>query len=154
MSTTFRDALTTLSQLSVAGVAHNYDIDAVPDAPARAQLPALLVLPIDLQEDRLIQERGRGFQAVAFSSGARTVTYTVTHLLLVAPIGQGKGLRAHLPALVTFMDAYFAALAADVTLGGALLEPASVRVEPGVFPIGSTEYYGCAFRHTWLMKVS
>ncbi len=150
---TFRNALTTLSQLSVSGVAHNYDIDAVPDNPARAQLPALLVLPIDIQEDRLALEKGRGFQSVAFSSGKRTITYTVTHLLLVAPIGQGKGLRAHLPTLVNFIDAYFVALGANVTLGGTLLEPTAVRVEPGVFPVGSTEYYGCAFRHTWVMEL-
>lgn len=149
---TFRTALTHLAGLSVSGVAHNYDIDAVPETAQRGQLPALLVLPIELQEERPFQERGKGFQTVAFSSGVKTVTYSVTHLLLVAPAAQSKGIRAHLPALVDRIDSYFAALAGDVTLGGALLEPASVRVEPGVFTFGGVDYYGCAFRHTWLIQ--
>lgn len=148
----FRTALTHLSTLSVAGVNVNYDVDSVPDTPLRGQLPALLVLPIDIQDDRFLQEHGKGFQTVAFSSGAKTVLYTVTHLLLVAPVVQSKGIRAHLPTLVDRIDSYFAALAADVTLGGTLLEPAGVRVEPGVFTFGGVEYYGCAFRHSWMIQ--
>jgi hypothetical protein len=149
----FRTALTNLANLSVTGVANNYDVDQVPDDLSRAQLPALLVMPIDLQDDRLFKERGEGFQAVAFSSGARTVTYTTTHLLLVAPVSAGKGIRSHLPTLIDLIDNYFAALAADVTLAGALLEPARVKVEPGIFTHGDTDYHACAFRHTWFIKV-
>jgi hypothetical protein len=55
--------------------------------------------------------------------------------------------------LVTLIDAYFAALAGNVTLGGTLLQPTVVRVEPGVFQHGTTAYFGCAFRHTWVVKV-
>jgi hypothetical protein len=149
---TFRSALTELSTLSVSGVANNYDVDAVPETPHRAQLPALLVLPIDFQDERVVQEQGKGFQTVAFSSGAKTVRYIVTHLLLVAPVVQSKGIRAHLPTLVDRIDSYFAALANDITLGGTLLEPASVRVDPGIFTFGGVEYYGCAFRHSWLIQ--
>lgn len=150
---TFRTALTNLSSLSVTGVVKNYDIDAVPDEMSRTQLPALLVLPGETQDDELFKERGRGFEAIAFSSGARTVTYTVTHLLLVAPVSAGRGMRSHLPTLVTLIDNYFTALAANVTLSSALLEPARVKVEPGAFTHGGIEYHGCAFRHTWLLQV-
>jgi hypothetical protein len=149
----FRTALTHLAGLAVPGVSHNYDVDAVPDELSRAQLPALLVLPGESQDDRLFRERGRGFEAVAFSAGARTVTYTVTHLLLSAPVSAGAGARTHLPQVIDLIDAYFAVLGGDVTLGGALLEPLRVTVEPGVFAHGAVEYHGCAFRHTWVMAV-
>lgn len=151
--TLFRTALTQLASLSVGGVTHNYDVDAVPDELSRAQLPALLVLPVEIQDDALFKQRGQGFEAVAFSDGARTITYTVTHLLLVAPVNAGAGLRTHLPLLIDLIDEYFAALGDDVTLGGALLEPVRVRVEPGTFTQGDLLYHGCAFRHTWLMAV-
>jgi len=148
----FRSALTQLAALTVSGVSHNYDVDAVPDVLARGQLPALLVLPGSSQDTRLFQQRGKGFQAIAFSSGARTVTYTVTHLLLVTPTSAGHGLRSNLPRLIDLIDAYFEALAANVTLNGALLEPARVEVEPGTFEHGEAGYHGCAFRHTWLIE--
>ena len=151
--TSFRTALTTLAALNVNGVAHNYDLDTVPDDLSRAQLPALLVLPVEVEDDALFKQRSAGFEAVAFSGGPRTVTYTVTHLLLVAPVNAGRGLRTHLPQLIDLIDDYFAALGSDVTLGGALLEPAQVRVEPGVFEHGHAHYHGCAFRHTWLVEV-
>jgi hypothetical protein len=149
----FRNALTALAALNVAGVAHNYDVQAVPDALHRAQLPALLVLPIELPGDDTDHERSKGFQAMAFSTGAQTLTVQVTHLLLLAPTTQSKGLRAHLPALVDYVDTYFAALSDDVTLGGLLREPMQVRVEPGVFTINGVAHYGCAFRHTWVLTI-
>lgn len=150
---TYRSALTNLSALSVAGVVRNYDIDVVPDDLSRVQIPALLILPLDIQEGPLFKERGKGFQTVAFSGGPRTATLPATHLLLVAPTTAGRGIRSTLPALITLIDAYFTALGADVTLGGALLEPAQVKVEPGVFPYGHASFYGCAFRHTWVIQV-
>lgn len=150
----FQTALANLAALDVEGVAYHYSIGAVPESLGRAQLPALLVLPLDSQEESLFPERGAGFQAVAFAEGERTVTYTTTHLLLVAPAENGAGARSHLPTLVSLMDAYFAALAADVRLGDSLLEPAQVRVEPGLFTYGGITYAGCAFRHTWLIAVS
>jgi hypothetical protein len=54
--------------------------------------------------------------------------------------------------LVDLIDAYFAALSAAPTLNGHLLEPALVRVEPGVFPYGGVDYFGCAFRHRWVVQ--
>ena len=149
----FRTALTNLAALSISGVHVNYDVAAVPDEISRGQLPALLVLPGDSDSSSLFSERGQGFQAVAFSQGPRTVTYTLTHLLLVAPVSAGKGLRSHLPLLIDLIDAYFAALSEDVTLSGALLEPVHVQVEPGTFTHGNTDYHGCAFRHRWHMEV-
>jgi hypothetical protein len=60
-------------------------------------------------------------------------------MLLVAPVNAGRGMRSHLPNLVTLIDSYFAALAASVTLTSALLEPAQVKVEPGIFTHGDIE---------------
>jgi hypothetical protein len=150
---TFRAALTALAGLSVSGILHNYDVSAVPDHLTRAQLPALLVLPGEVSERRLFRERGEGFQTLAFSGGARTVSYTVTHLLLVASTGDGIGQRTHYPRLIDLIDAYFAALALDLRLGGALLEPPKVSVEPGTFTHGDTVFHGCALRHLWKLEL-
>ena len=148
-----RTTLTALADLSVTGVNANFDVDAVPDALSRAQLPALLVLPVEVEDDELFQQHGSGFRAVAFSDGARTVTYKVNHLLLVAPVAAGSGLRAHLPLLIDLVDDYVAAVGNDVTLGGNLLEPVQIEVEPGTFSHGEVIYHGCAFRHTWVLAV-
>lgn len=150
---TFRSALTSLAGLTVPGVVRNYDIDVVPDDLSRVQLPALLVLPSPQQQQRQQQNPGAGFEALAFSAGPRTVTYSLTHLLLIAPLESGRGTRSHLPKLIDLIDAYFTALSADVTLGGALLEPTRVRVEPGLFPYGHAHYHGAAFQHTWIIQV-
>lgn len=150
---TFRTALTNLSALSVPGVLHNYDVDTVPDALARAGLPALLVLTGETEDAAFFRDRGKGFVALAFSGGARTITYTVTHLLLVAPVSAGRGMRSHLPRVIDLIDDYFATLGTNITLSGALLEPTRVKVEPGQFKHGETEYHGVAFRHTWLIPV-
>ncbi len=151
--TPFREALTALAGLTVSGITHNYDVDSIPDSLARPQLPALLVLPLEVNDEPTTKGRGKGFEAIAFSSGARTVTYVVTHLLLVAPTETGRGLRSHLPKLIDLIDAYFTALSADVTLGGKLLEPARVHVEPGGYSYGGITYHGVAFRHTWILQV-
>lgn len=150
---TFRTALTNLSNLSITDVQNNYDIHVLPDHLSPPQLPALLVMPIDAHDDRLFHEEGQGLQTVAFSGAGKTVNYTVTHLLIVAPTHRGIGIRSHLPQLVTLIDNYMSALAADVTLDDALIEPTQVTVEPGIFPIGNGEFYGCAFRHSWVLEL-
>lgn len=149
----FQTALSNLADLSVTGVAHNYGIESVPESLHRAQLPALLVLPIETQDDSLFQEGGQAFEAVAFSAGTKTVEYVTTHLLVIAPAKRGKGLREHLPLLITCIDNYFTALGADVTLNDALEHPANVRVEPKLYTLGDTQYIACAFRHRWIIAV-
>ncbi len=150
---TFRTALTNLSNLSVTNIQNNYDIDAVPEALAQPQLPALLVMPIDTQTDRLFKEHGEGLQMIAFSGAAQTVNYKVTHLLILAPTSTRVGMRGHLPELITLIDNYMSAIANDPTLTNALVFPSRVTVEPGIFEIGGREFYGCAFRHNWVIEV-
>lgn len=150
---TFRTALTNLSALSVTTVQNNYDVSALPETLSNPQLPALLVMPIDAQDDSLFKERSQGLQTVAFSGAGKTVNYTVTHLLIVAPTSNGVGVRSHLPQLITLIDNYMSAIAADVTLSDALIEPTHVTVESGVFTVGGREFYGCAFRHSWVMEI-
>ena len=149
---TFRHAITQLSNLKIAGIRNNFDLDELPNSLHSAQLPALLVMPIDLNTDRLFRERTDSLQTAAFSGSAKTVYYRLTHLLLLAPTTAGLGIRSHLPRLIDLIDNYSLSLAADVTLGDALLVPARVSVEPGIFPYGEREYHGCAFRHTWLLE--
>ncbi|MEQ8673202.1 MAG: hypothetical protein RLP44_28025 [Aggregatilineales bacterium] len=155
---TFRAALTALAGLSVSGISANLDVDAVPDEINRGQLPALLVLPVnppknpdDDETGSLFDERGSGFTALAFTESTRTVTYHVNHVLLVAPLNAGSGLRSHLPALIDLIDNYFSALGADVTLGGTLRQAAQVDVQPGIIVHGGVAYVGCRLRHEWVI---
>lgn len=149
---TFRAALTQLASLKVSGVRNNYDLDELPGSLQRAQMPALLVMPIEREADRLFRERKDSLRTAAFSGATKSITHTVTHLLLVERSGAGLGLRGQLPRLVDLIDGYTAALSADLTLGDQLLAPARVGVEPGIYPYGESEFYGCAFRHTWLLE--
>ena len=149
----YRTALDRLGALVVPGVT-NYPMTALPPTLDRAHLPALLVLPGEAEGDRLFAERGAGFTALAFQNGPRTLSVTVTHLLLTAPVQMGVGARAHLPELIDHIDAYLLAMSADVTLGGVLVEPARVGVEPGEVRYGGGEYHGCAFRHRWTLEVA
>ena len=149
----FRRALTELASLQVSGLHSSFDLDTLPNSLHSAQLPALLVMPVELNADRLFRERTESLQTVAFSGAAKSVSYSVTHLLLAARAEAGLGLRSHLPRLVDLIDSYTATLAADLTLGDRLLAPARVSVEPGIFPYGEREFFGCAFRHTWLLEL-
>ena len=149
----FRVALSNLSLLRVGGVRKNFDIDELPDSLSAGHLPALLVLPLELEKERLFKERKQGLQSVTFSGSAQSVYYSLTHLLLLAPTEKGLGMHSHLPRLVRLIDNYVAAVAADITLGEALLAPARVAVEAGVFDYAERDFYGCAFRHTWMMEV-
>jgi hypothetical protein len=157
--TPFRGAIDALAALNVPGVTSRFGITAVPEEISRGQLPALLILPLDVSADDatdLNNERGAGsagaFQAIAFLNTARDVTYRVDHVLLVAPLAAGSGLRDHLPRLVDLIDAYFTALGADLTLGGALAEAARVRVLPGIVTYGGVIYAACTFQHTWRVQ--
>jgi hypothetical protein len=148
----FTNALDQLAAMTVTGIRNHYGVATLPDELNRAQLPVLLVLPF-VAKDRLFPERGEGFQTMAFSEGTRTITYAVTHLLLVASVGSGSGQRAALPKLVGLIDAYFAAFNADPTFGGTLSAPARIRVEPGLYRHGSFDFFGCAFRHLWTLDL-
>ena len=151
----FKQALDALATLSVPGVMTHYALESIPDQVHRGQMPLLLVLPIEPEGDSggLFAERGGGFESLAFANGGGTVTYQLTHLLLVAPDSAGQGVRSHLPALIDLIDAYFTALSADVTLGGRLAQAAQVRVDPGIHSYGGVDYIGCAFRHTWVLRL-
>lgn len=146
-------ALDALAQLTVPGIVHHYGVDALPTRLHRAQLPCLLVMPLDVERDRLFRDAGEAFTAATFTNSLQTVSHTATHLLLTAAVGSARPLRWSLPALAEHVDAIVAALAADPLLSDTLREPAHVRVEPGVYSWGGTAYYGCAFRHTWLLTV-
>ena len=149
---TFRAALTQLSIMNIAGVRNNYDLAELPNTLHSAQLPALLVMPVELDRERLFRRREDSLQTAAFSGSAKTIYHSATHLLLVADRQAGLGIRSHLPRLIDLIDSYTAAISADVTLGETLLAPARVSVEPGIYNYGEHDFYGCAFRHSWLLE--
>jgi hypothetical protein len=143
------NALTELAALNVAGIVRNYGHASVPIRVNRAALPCLLVLPLDADSAAL---RGDGLHTVAFANGPRTLTCTIKHLLLVAPQAQAI-LRQHLPPLVTLIDAYYAALAANVTLSDTLQLPPQIKCDVGVVRYGGESFFGAAFVHTWVLAL-
>ena len=150
---TFRAALSNLAQLRVNGARNNFDIHELPERITAAHLPALLVLPLELERDRLFKDRKEGLQTITFSGNAKTASFALTHLLLAAPAEIAPGIAPQLPRLVNLIDSYMAAMAKDITLGETLLTPARVAVDAGLFTWGEREFVGCAFRHIWLLAV-
>lgn len=144
-------ALTALQGLTVAGIAHHYGPGALPVSLTRAHLPALLIVPGEGGGPALFGPRAEGFTASAFPGGARTWALTVRHVLACAPATDGLGARTHWPGVIALLDAYFAALAANPMLGGALREPARVTAEIGEVAYADGRYAGAVLRHHWLL---
>jgi hypothetical protein len=145
-----RSALTNLAALSVPGVAHNYDIDSVPEKVARAGLPCLILLPV-VDEGRT--KRFGDFKLATPNAAKGLAVYVVAHVLLYAPVGAGRGARSNLPTLVDLVDNYATAIRASPNLGGALFKPTSyvTSLEPVTW--GSIRYFGARFWHTLVVAV-
>lgn len=143
---TLRTALDQLAALTLPGVT-SFDIDSTPQQIERAHLPALLILPLRTDQRQRLGERDGALQTITFGAGERHVLMPITHLLLIAPQLAGSGNREHLPVLVDWVDDYLAAIAADLTLGGELLQAPQIEIEMGVFTIAQTRYIGCAFHY-------
>src|SRR5687767_13008660 len=141
----FRSALTALASLSVTGVLHNYDIDAVPEKISRAALPALIVAPaLDDQQRHKFSD----FEMASPSGSSGLAHYIVTHLLLFAPVGNGRGAKSNLPGLVDIIDNYANAIRANPRLGSTLYQPTLYTVHVAPVWYGGGLYYGCRFWHT------
>lgn len=139
-------ALDRLSAIAVPGVT-SYALDETPGALSGAQLPALVIAP----------EWGGDWPGLApsgFAAGFGRLAARVAHVLLIAPVAGGAGPQAALPELAAAIDAYIVALAADPTLGGALVRPAQVRVTVGVAPYGGVDYHAATFLHEWTLRLA
>ncbi len=143
-------ALNALAALPISGV-NAYGVGALPAVAQRATLPALLVVPFDLPDLPLLPSDG--LSAATFEQGSTHAQISVTHLLLLTTTEAAQPLRATIPALIAAVDAVLAAYAADPLLGDALAEPMRVRAALGVYPWGVSRFYGCAFRHQWLLRL-
>ncbi len=153
----FSDALAALADLTVDGVAMSFAAADVPSEVDSALLPALLVMPTERDKNqfggRLFSGRGDGLAMVTLGETGAVYTAEITHLLLVSPEGRGTTPRAGLATLADLTDAYFAALRADVRLGGALKYPPRVQVEIGMTTYGAGRYLAAAFRHIWTLGI-
>lgn len=138
-------ALSNLAAVPVAGVT-SIPLEATPGALARVELPALVIVPE-------LGGESPGLEPDGFGAGTGRLVVQVAHVLLLAPLTGGAGTGAALLALATALDAYLAALAADPTLGGALIAPLRVRVRAGVVRFGGIDYHGAVFTHTWTVQV-
>lgn len=140
-----RAAITALSSIAVTGVAHSYDLDAVPDSLHTAQLPALIPFLGDRSEDIVVG---------GFEGGSYEARYNVQHILFIDAVAQTRGLRDVLPSIAVFIDRYIAAMKTDAFLSGAISYAMSFRiVEPGIrqYPEGEgqPEFFSVAFDHQW-----
>ncbi len=138
-------ALAKLAAVQVAGVT-SYALGETPTRLARAQLPALLILPDAARE-------AQGALPNAFSAGDARLQVQIVHVLLSAPMAQGLGRGGAWAALVPLVDAYVEALAADALLGGALPVPLRFGVRMGAVRYGGVDYWGAVFRHVWTLHV-
>jgi hypothetical protein len=145
----FRSALTALASLSVTGVLHNYDVDSVPEKLSRAALPVLVVAPV-LDDTR--RRKFSEFQLSSPSGSSALVQYVVTHLLLYAPIGSGKGTRSAMPGLVDLIDNYAAAIRANPRLSSTLYQPTVYTVYIAPVNYGGILYYGARFWHNMTIE--
>lgn len=143
-----QSALDALATLPYPNLTH-YREDALPNTLTRTALPCLLVLPFGYSSG----EYGYALETVAFNGGAHTVQFCLTHLLLVAPVMSGAGVRSHLPILIQHIDAYIATLSAHLMLGGTLASPLQFSIQPNTYDYGGIRYVGCAFQHTWHVRV-
>ncbi|MCS6836117.1 MAG: hypothetical protein NZ750_08895 [Anaerolineae bacterium] len=141
-------ALERLASLEVVGVATRLPLAAQPAALWRAQLPALLLTPLEVEGQPFFRERsGQAFQASSFDAGPHLASAQANHLLFVAPAQPALG--SHLPRLAHLIDSYLLALKDNPTLGGALARPARVHLEARTLTWGSVDYLACVFRHHW-----
>ncbi|MGQ9850859.1 MAG: hypothetical protein ACUVSU_12515 [Aggregatilineaceae bacterium] len=138
-------ALQNLAAVSLPGVTR-IPLEATPGALARVALPALVIVPE-------LSGESPGLEPNPFAAGAGRLTVQVAHALLLAPLAGGAGLGAALSSLTALLDAYVAALAADPTLGGALVVPLRLRLRTGVVAYGGVDYHGAVFTHTWTLQV-
>lgn len=147
--TAYRAALDALAALPIPGVTTRCGLAALPDHLPADWLPALLVLPGDPYRGRGLFAADQTLETLTFSGAASAFTAQATHALAVLPADVPFSTRRHLPALVDLIDAYTAALAADLRLGLVLAAPARISVHPQSFEYGGALFHGCLFRHTW-----
>jgi len=141
-------ALERLASLEVVGVATRLPLAAQPASLWRAQLPALLLTPLEVEGQPFFSERGgHAFQASSFDAGPHLASAQANHLLFVAPSQPALG--PHLPRLAHLIDSYLLALKGSPTLGGALAAPARVHLEARLLAWGGVDYLACIFRHRW-----
>jgi|AMZC01.1.fsa_nt_AMZC01006307.1_5 hypothetical protein len=138
-------ALARLAAVAVPGV-NSIPLDATPGVLKRVSLPALVIVPE-------LGGESPGLEPNPFAAGTGRLVVQVAHALLLAPLTGGAGSGAALSALMEALDAYVAALAADPTLGGALLAPLRLRLRVGVVRYGGVDYHGAVFAHTWTLPV-
>lgn len=147
------DALNQLAGLSVPNIT-NMGMDELPNRLQRAQLPALLVLPMLDRDRRLFSDGDSHYTSSPFLNGTPTLTVRITHLLLVAPADSGYGTPSYNASLIGHVDATLTALKANPTLNGTLAQPLRVTLDMGVQPYNDDSFVGCAFRHEWVLAVT
>lgn len=152
---TFLAALNVLCAFTITGVDVR-ELDELPAAINVVDMPILVMSVFDgiykESSSPFGGENSKGFQAVAFSAGPKTVTHTAYHHLFVMEIGSATLLDI-MPDTVALIDLYIAELAADVSLGGTLVEPVSVTVIPEIFSLNKRRYYGVTFRLTLVIQL-
>ncbi|MFZ4828959.1 MAG: hypothetical protein ACOYLB_16540 [Phototrophicaceae bacterium] len=148
MVDSLQSALNALATLDYPNLNH-YREDALPNVLSRSDLPCLLVLPFGYHHSAT----ANALETVAFTGGAHLVRFRLTHLLLIAPLMSGVGVRSHLPTLIQHIDAYLTTVSAHLTLDGALASPLQFSIQPNTYDYGGIRYVGCAFQHEWRVRV-
>jgi len=141
---TYAAAITQLRTLTFTGLLSNLGaVDAVLDV---VDLPALVI------EDAS-QPFAESLMSAVVGWDAGEVVVFVDHLLLIS--GWSTGLISERWASRNlYFDRYLAALSANLTLGGSLVQPLSLVVMArGRVMLRNRAYNGIQFRHQWRIRI-
>ena len=106
---TFRAALTQLSIMNINGVRNNYDLAELPNSMHSAQLPALLVMPIELERERLFRRREDSLQDGGFQRRRQKRFITARRICCWSrPATPAWACAVSCPVLVDLIDNYTA----------------------------------------------
>ena len=142
-------ACTNVSGWVVTGITTNFGIDEIPrTAIPTAALPALYLAPE-------WPGRGRGgYTALDIGLNAGRAVFSPRHVLLYKAVGMGTGPEIF-GGLIALIDNYLSIVADNWLLNDNLLEPLTITgVELGRQEAAGMSYYGAAFYHQWVLRLT
>lgn len=152
---TLRGAVDFLATLVITGVVNNYDLDQLPNALAKGQLPALVPHLLDTRG-------GQGTQAgqiLVYDGSKYMATYYVEHYCYWMP-EQSGALKDFMDDAYAFVDSYMAKMALNFKLNGQIDEPLAIMtVDIGLYAYpepdaDDTRFWAVRLLHRWRVQVS
>ena len=143
---TLAAAITALHQLSITGLKTSYSYDSAPAMIPSNALPAAYISLGDVFN--------KAFSSANIAGVGGIAVLPVEHTILYAAMGIGRTSERD-KLSITLIDNYLSALAPDLTLGGALLEPLEIAwMQTLVVEYGNSLYRSLKFTHVWKFEIA